>query len=190
MDNFDSLNTENINVRLLLWQKCRDSSSWASLLLKFASIDFERAEAVLHGTPIGQEERASIIEGFGVDPEPFVSSRLLGMSEAEILLANIQALMQALPSKGKKMMAATIGVAPETISHWSNGSKQPATKNQEKILEYFLLPKSVDLQKTPLFLSITPFGRFSQKERLTQMLEKLSPEELNNLFPALEKLLR
>jgi hypothetical protein len=190
MEDLTRLNTQNLNIRLLAWEKKHESGNWADVLRRKAGIPKSRAREILEGAEPSAEEREAIVEGFGIEEEALGSARLMGMSEEEVLAKNVGHLISSLPKGEQGKMAATLGAAQESVSRWKKGEKPPKQKYVKQIMRYLGLSLDLDLRVTPLFLSLRPVGQFSQRAWLRKQVEELPAEDLSKLFPALEKLLK
>jgi transcriptional regulator with XRE-family HTH domain len=189
MNDLDDLPVENLNIRYLVWKENPDPTRWPELLRKNVSFTIQRANSVLRGSKLTSKERAAVVEGFNVEEEAFVTSRLFGMSTTDLLMMNLKHLMKEIPRGSRKKMAKELGVTPESVSRWSTSQNPPSTNNMALLLKYFQLDSSLNLNETPYFLSLSPVGHFSQKRWLKERIDKISAPELSKLFPALEKLL-
>ena len=195
MDDLAGLSTENLNIRYLVWKVDPDPGGWVSVLHTKASFTKQRARQVLEGDPLSDRERFAILEGFDADADSFGSAKLMGMSNQEIVSCNMVYLIGELPQGEQKKMAKYLGVTAETVSRWSNRNWLKERKNYNKIMqnakriaEYLGVKPRFDLSITPLFLSLIPVGQFAQRNWLRRRIEKLSADELADLFPAFERL--
>jgi transcriptional regulator with XRE-family HTH domain len=90
----------------------------------------------------------------------------------------------------KKHLAENLGVDQTTISRWSKGTQRPTKRKTEAILNYFNLPKTIDLGNENILLSTMPIGEAETKEWLKGRINELDGESLRELAPTLIMLMK
>jgi transcriptional regulator with XRE-family HTH domain len=103
---------------------------------------------------------------------------------------NMVYLMEYLPQGSQKKLTSMLKVRKETVSRWATGKKPPTVKHRREILRFVGVPEHIDIEQVPLFLSTEPLGVFQQRAWIRGRLDALDAEELAQLFPALEKMLK
>lgn len=197
------------NLRYLLWQQSRtarrrrrvdehgsaarelgdDRQEWLGLAMTWIGCDRARAcELILgKGRPAELDEMNSVAVRNNHELEMIANHRLL--KPPEILCWNIDYLFAGLPHGARGQFAQAIGIDVSTISRWRRGVARP-TRNHITILrEQFALDVGTDLESQPLFLSPTPVSMSQRRDWLKRRIDRMSPRELNELFPALHLLL-
>jgi hypothetical protein len=116
-------------------------------------------------------------------------SDLLADSGREVLAENLRFLFGSLEHGGKKSLAKSFEIDPTTISRWLAGTSEPQGPALRQIGAYFGLPMDADLRHDPVFLSMEPVSVVAKRKWLRERVNSLSNEELNELYPALRRLL-
>lgn len=109
--------------------------------------------------------------------------------EGEILRRNLAFLLDDLGYGGKGRIAHELGFDNTSISRWLKGTSKPALTTQRRLVDYFGLPRSTDLESDPLFLSVFPVSDQGKREWLHRQIEGISSSTLKDFFPALQRLL-
>ena len=176
------------NLHFLLWSKePADRDRWRALLAGWAGCDEMRSSGLIRGAFPNPRELRHLAEATGHDEEKLRLSRLL--DAREILARNIDYLFAALDHGRKGEYARALDVDLSTISRWRRGKVRPSRSHVRGLATKFLLPAELDLEETPLFLSPTPVSASQRREWLKARIERLAPDQLAELFPALERLL-
>jgi hypothetical protein len=178
------------NLSFLLWHKQVPQSNWFAMLAGWAGCSETRAKKLLRGaSPIDAEVQA-IAQATNTSDEDLVYKDLLADCGKDIWQENVLYLLGNYLKHGKQQeLAVLLGISSGSISDWKNYSHKPERKYKTLLHSFFGLSDSVDLEKHPLFLSLSPIGLSSQKAWLHNRIDEISDRELDRLFPALEKLL-
>lgn len=182
------------NVRYLLWRRGVDRSEWANELAEKTGIPKDRIRSFLVGdiddAALGADELAMIAEVVGLGDEPD-NLRHAGyaFADADILTENLKYLLNSLEHGKKKDLARAIGVDPTTLSRWLNGSVVPQRSNLRQLVFHFGLHHDTNLVEDPIFLSVEPVSATERRKWLHERIDKLRPDELSELYPALRRLL-
>ncbi len=178
------------NIRFLLWQSQADRRDWAAKIAKWAGGEISRAEAILRGAPLRQEEAPRLAKGFGITQRQLREKDVLEERGVDILIENVRFLLGSLERGQKGNFARTVGVHPATVSSWLADRQRPERPGLTSICKYFGLPAGTDLRVEPVFLSYSPVGAAARKKWLRDKIERMGQERLNVLFPALVSLLK
>ena len=180
------------NLKYLLLEKGIKRSDWIETLANSLKCDQRRAQAILEGQTdnLNQSETESLVHFSGMDFEKLASQDLIETRKADVLSLNLSFLLERLPHGKKKHLAENLGVDQTTISRWGNGTQRPTKQKITALAEYFNLPKTIDLEKEPIFLSTMPIGEAETKQWLKERIDALDRETLRELVPALIMLLK
>ena len=182
------INNFSENLRYMLWKREPDHrEKWRDLVASWACVDPFRALKLLHGAEPTKEEIKSVAKALNWEREMFLYSRLL--KPREILFENINYLYEGLDHGMKGEYAIALDVDLSTISRWRRGKARPTRSHLNKLIAKFLLEPEVDLEDEPLFLSPTPISFEARREWIKTRIDRLSPAELHELFPAFRRLL-
>ncbi len=118
------------------------------------------------------------------------------LEDVDVLAANLAYLLDSLPHGGQRRLAEQLGVDETTVSRWKS-DKAPHGRRVDKrvkdrldrLRDYFGLSRSIDLASEPVFLSMDPVGTSQKVEWIKERVEAMESTELDELFPALKKLL-
>lgn len=179
------------NLRVSLWRGGIAPVNWVEKVADWVSVPEARAQQLLvgEGGRPTYEELERIAAGSGHPAEDLLHGDLL--EGVDILKENIGSLLATLPHGGQLEFAKVIGVNPTTVSRWATGKLYPrGARNLAAIRDYFHLPASVDIRSTPLFLELGPIGSIAKRQWLHERIESLPADELHELYPALQKLVR
>jgi hypothetical protein len=113
----------------------------------------------------------------------------LADSGRNVLVENLRFLFDDLERGGKKMLAEFFEVDPTTISRWLKGSSEPQGPGLRSIATYFRLPVDTNLRRDPIFLSLDPVSLVAKRNWVHDRLDKLSEQDLRDLYPALRRML-
>jgi hypothetical protein len=174
------------NLKYLLWDQGISKDNWSAQLASWLDKSMHRADEVLAGAGLVQDEWERIEAVLHINHEILSTERLFG-DEKNILQHNIIYLTNPPVKKGE--FAQAIDVEPGNISRWRKGVNAPSTENQRKICRYFGLAPNTNLCNEPLFLSTEPIGVFKQRQWLMQRIGLVDKDDMEALFPALKKLL-
>lgn len=183
----------------MVWQHARKQcgevggqnqrDAWPKTVAVWVGCTPTRARELLWGVGKSADlvEMEALAENRNLVLDDLASKRLL--SPKQVLANNIAYLFDGLDHGSKGDFARAIGVDVSTISRWRRGVAKPSRTHIQKLCEQFALDVGTDLESQPLFLSPTPVSLAQRRDWLKRRIEHLSPQELNELFPALRLLL-
>lgn len=174
----------NVNLRYQLWKHHVPKQDWSKKLVQILGIEIARAELLLESDSPSKSELEVLARAWDIEIDALAFTPF---DPDEVLNENLRYLINDLKHGGKAKLADTIGVSRITVSRWLNQKGKPNRSNLEQIAKYFDLD-IVQIQE-PLFLSLDPIGARAQKEWLNEQIDRLSIKTLNELFPALKRLL-
>jgi len=105
------------------------------------------------------------------------------------LRENLSFLSASIPRGGAKRLCGRLEIHPTTWSRFLRGNYTRTPKFSRAIVLYFGLPPDADLTVHPIFLAPELPDIASKRRRLQQCLEALTPDTLQELYPALMKIL-
>jgi len=180
------------NLKYLLLEKGIERSDWIETLATSLQCDQRRSQAILEGQTdnLSQDEMEALVHFSGMDFEKLASENLIETRKADVFSLNLSFLLERLPHGKKKHLAENLGVDQTTISRWGNGTQRPTKQKITALADYFNLPKTIDLEKEPIFLSTMPIGEAETKQWLKERIDALDRETLRELVPALIMLLK
>ena len=179
------------NLRFLLWQrKGVPREQWVAIAAAWLECSPGRARALLLGRDtIQDDEEQRVLRRADLPAEEFHFSRLAEEGHASILQRNIDYLLGSLEHGRQKELCSALGIDRSTLSRWRKGESSPAPTNQLKLLSFYQLPATTDLKIEALFLRIDPISACERKKDLAERLAKLDDVTLNELYPALKRIL-
>ena len=182
------------NLRFLLWQEDGDRNRWPESLRRRLQVEWraDRVEAALAGQALTETEVHQVVEAFKaeIDEEMLRYADLVHDAEVNVLSENIKYLIGSLEHGGKKELSAALKVDQTTISRWLGGTNKPPRPTQARIVRFLGLAPSKDLEQDALFLEYAPISVQSRRQWLRERVDKMTMDEIRDLFPALERLLR
>jgi len=185
------------NLCFLLWREDEPRRNWADKLAEWIDCDLLRAERLLRGEEqLRQEELQAIANQLNLPEDDVVAileTDLLDQSGISIYEENLKYLLRLVKElkKGcKQEFAQAIGVDATTVSRWIKGELSPKTDNVIKICKFFRPYSYTDLKEEPLFLSPSPVDVMEQRVWLEERVREMSDRTIQQLFPALERLLK
>jgi transcriptional regulator with XRE-family HTH domain len=183
-------NLSSENLRYLLWRSKIKREDWSVQLSAWAKCHKSRAEEILNGAPLETIEQQEIAKNTDVSEEAIQTERFLN-DKVDVLWENIKFLTEK-DYTGEKLVAIAraIGVSQVTISRWRSRNQRPEDAQIAKLCLYFNLPAKTDLKTDSIFLSLYPIGALDRKNWLKQQIDQLDPEILDEIFPALRRLLK
>jgi len=113
----------------------------------------------------------------------------LADSGRNVLVENLKFLFDDLERGGKKKLAEFFEVDPTTISRWLKGSSEPQGPGLRNIVTYFRLPMDTNLRRDPIFLSLDPVSLVAKRNWVRDRLDKLPEQDLQDVYPALRRML-
>jgi len=180
------------NLKYLLLEKGIKRSDWNETLATSLRCDRRRAQSILEGQTddLSRGEMEALVQFGGMDFENLTSENLIETNQADVFSLNLSFLLERLPHGKKKHLAESLGVDQTTISRWGSGTQRPTKQKIRALADYFNLPKTIDLEKEPVFLSTMPIGEAETKQWLKERIDALDRETLRELTPALTMLLK
>jgi hypothetical protein len=178
------------NVRFLLWRAKLNRPEWIGTAASWFGCTVARAARILDGREepkAGEAQR--LLEATEQDDQSFPFVRLAEGTERTILGENIRYLADALEHGHKQKMCASLGIHRSTLARWIAGTSKPSRSKQLVLLAYLSLPATTDLSEDPLFLSLDPVSSAERRDALRRSLDRLDDTTLNELYPALKRLL-
>ncbi len=127
--------------------------------------------------------------GLDEDPSELRFRDFLTNSGRNVLAENLSFLFNDLERGSKKKLADSWRIDPTTISRWLNGTSEPQGPGLRHIVSHFGLPPDTNLRIDPVFLSLDPVSVMAKRNWVRDHLEKLSEQDLQQLYPALRRLL-
>ncbi|MBD2463931.1 helix-turn-helix transcriptional regulator [Oscillatoria sp. FACHB-1407] len=185
------------NLCFLLWRENEPRQTWANKLANWLGCDLLRAERLLRGEEqLRQEELQAIANQLNLpedDVVAFWQTNLLDQSGISIYEENLRYLLRSVKElkKGRKQeFAQAIGVDATTVSRWASGKFFPDSDKALRICKFFRPYSYTDLKEEPLFLSPSPVDVMEQRAWLEERFREMSDRTIQQLFPALERLLK
>jgi transcriptional regulator with XRE-family HTH domain len=183
-------NLHSDNLRYLLWKSGTKREDWVSQLANWAKCSKSRAEELLNGAVLEKKEQEQIAKITNVSEEAIQTERFVG-EEVNILMENIKFLTSKAVTGEKQVdIARNIGVREVTMSRWVKGKQEPEESKLARLVAYLKLPPGTNLKNDPIFLSPAPVGDLSRRHWLKKQIDQLDSETLNEIFPALQRLLK
>jgi transcriptional regulator with XRE-family HTH domain len=177
------------NVRFLLWRANVRREAWIDELARWAGCDPRRACELLRSGKPSPAELETIARRTGVSEEDLVFAPLLQAAKTDILKENLRVLTDQLRRGEKGALAGRLQVHASTLSKWRSGGQRPERATVQKLAQFCGLPRGVDLESEPLFLSLQPVNDPERRSWLHTQIDRLDTGTLTLLFPALERLL-
>jgi len=177
-----------LNLRFLLWRNEVIRANWPDYLVVHMGYERCRVEELLRGSVPRPEERDRIADLFGVSREVLETVNLVEQAGLDVLSENLRRLIGDLDHGDRKRLAEDIGVHPTTISRWQH-DQPPSEDNLVALCHYFRVPNVEYLRKEPIFLSPTPISTAEQRAWIRERANMLDAIALQDLFPALERVL-
>lgn len=188
------------NLRVLAWidlskkkQFLTRKDEW---LVKELNISPDAAIRMLTRDEVLSEDHLSnLVMKFNLTEDVILNGSLLTELGINVFRENMVYLISMLKKIdiSQIALAKEVGVDAHTISRWSKKTSEPAGRSLEKFMVFIedRLGNSVavDLSKARLFLELSPPGKSFKREELKTLLNTLDDDELEELYPALKKLL-
>lgn len=153
--------------------------------------DLRRAHELLTTGDPTEQEVNQIAQTLGLETQELFYADLLAQSDIDIWRENVVLLVKSLQRGEQSKLVAYLGLrSAGTVTKWKSKKANPEKKHKQGLQNFFGLPLSVDLEQAPLFLSLSPVDKVSQRAWLHEHIDQLGDLTLRNLFPALERLLR
>ena len=175
------------NLRYLLWNRGVNRGNWVKELARLLKCDIRKSENILRGVSLNPEQIMELSKAFSISDEELVYGNLV--EKVNIPQENIKFLLNTLAHGERKKLASELSVDITTISRWGTGKNPPDSGNLSRLSNYFQISPSLDITRTPLFLELDPITDPEKKHWIEVAVNKLDRKTLNELFPALKKLL-
>jgi transcriptional regulator with XRE-family HTH domain len=151
----------SINVRFILWTRKVARQRWETWLASQSGIPEDVCKKLVRGTApdadLSNSHLRALADSLGLDVETLRHSNLL-RDRRHVTAENLRFLFRSLGHGGKKSIAATLRIAPTTVSRWLNGTYEPQPASLRQLVSEFGLPADTNLQEDPIFLSIEPIS--------------------------------
>jgi transcriptional regulator with XRE-family HTH domain len=183
-------NTASANLRFLLWQRQIPQSEWVGEVTRWVGCSEARAEQLLRGAATSAQESKKIAEGTQVAEDEILYSDLMEEAKIDIWQENVLHLLATLKHGNHRKLADFLNLDGGTISKWKKRVHRPEIKFNRQLHHFFEVSIAFDLELHPLFLSFSPSYGISQRNWLHGQIDQLSGQTLQELFPALERLLQ
>ena len=181
------------NTRFVLWSRKLERDAWELWLVHRTGWQRAVVAQFLRGTGPGEhpseEELLMLTDVLGLEGVESLALADLVDEGCQVLRENLAFLIGGLPHGGKRTLAKALQVNPTTISRWLGGSSPPGKPTQRALVDYFGLPRDIDLATDPVFLSVDPLSAVQKLAWVHERVQALDDSELHELFPALHKLL-
>lgn len=194
-DRETSPNLVSENTRYLLWREDTrespaptDRTPWSRKVSAMTGCSLDQAEAFLDGGLLSDAEIRSIAGAFSLEEETLRLDDLA--AGVNVLHENIRFLFDSGTHGDKLKFAESYGMTASTVSRWISGKHPPEGQNPARLAEFFGLSPSVNLARDRVFLSYRPVTVLQRKKRIKDLIDLLPPDDLRELLPALEKLLK
>lgn len=190
------MNQVTQNIRFLLWKSETAREKWSETLANWAACSLSRADELLRGAYLKPEEAANIAQRQQLGgnrqegTERLQQHPLLHEANVNILQENLGYLLGDLRRGEKGDLARSLGIETETLRRWREGINTPHKSNLDTLCRHFGLRHGVNLEEDAIFLSLTPVSEKRKKQWLCRQIQNLDLATLNELFPALERMLK
>jgi hypothetical protein len=180
------------NLCYLLWREEVNREEWVSQMATWARCSPRRALSLLiDGTLQSAEQENIAAEVKNVTAEEIQYVRLVERDSVDIRRENVCYLTDTRQHRVKmKDVADSIGVKNFTLTRWKNEEQMPSPSNLRELCRFYGLSRDVDPESDPIFLLPLPIGDTRRREWLYDRIKDLESTTLQDLFPALERLLR
>ena len=178
----------------MIWNEGVERERWVDWLANRTGYEHCRAEELLLGGNARSEEIERIATIFGVLREDVAEADMVARAGVDVLLQNLCRLIDSMDlvvrrGRGaKSLLADDLGVHPTTVSKWYSGEQEPTRENLDALRRYFGL-SGIELRTDPIFLSPVPTGKAEQKAWLCEQIDRIDAAKLEQLYPALQRLL-
>jgi len=176
------------NLCYLLWRERVERKDWVAQLAEWAECTQQRSKDLLRGAELLTKEQEQIAQKLGVPEEELQFKSLV--EGTDILQENLLYLFDSLEHGEGKVLAERIGANPTTVSRWRSGEQTPRKHNLVALCHFFGLSSGTNLETDPIFLSVDPVGDRQRREWLKKRIDELKLADLQDLYPALERLFR
>jgi transcriptional regulator with XRE-family HTH domain len=177
------------NLRYLLWRRGIDRERWALEVVSWLDCSPARAADLLTGATPSQRDVDELSRRLGVTPEELRFTTYLDDLGGDLLIENLRYLADGIEHGVKKKIAEELGVHATSLSRWLAGTHRPDKRYRSMLASHFGLQSELELTNAPLFLSLLPVSENDRKRWLRSAVDELDHRRLNELFPALHRLL-
>ena len=192
-----------MNLKVLLW-KCKGELSnrtyeqYMDHVAHQCCIENERFRACLVERESFKPYDIGMLREFFADygydltaiEHDFLFRTLMDSSEKELVSLNLRFLLDSLGWGENCAFVDAIGVNPSTLSRWKQGKTLPDRESQLRICKYFGYSDNEVLKTGFLFLNLEPVTSQQKRQECKDLLDGISNEDFDRLYPALIKLLR
>jgi hypothetical protein len=189
--------SQNLNLRFLLWRSGEtDRQRWIIRLSQLLNTSEDAARQLLTGKrKISGEQVRYLIEKLevGIQEEDFFFRSLVELEGVDVVRENVRFLLGTLRHGEAKQLGVALSVSDHTISEWKRWRRSKGGIEKQHLLglaRYFGIDPRISLYKEPVFLWLEPVGGHQRREWLRSQILLISEDHLNELFPALRKLLK
>ncbi|MBN2196875.1 MAG: helix-turn-helix domain-containing protein [Polyangiaceae bacterium] len=179
------------NVRYCLWKDPQigpdQRKDWARRLAERAGTREERVLGLFDGDDPADEEIRSLADALGRSEEELRYTDLA--AEEETLTENLRYLLGTVEHGGQRRLAEEIGVKDTTVFRWKQGTR-PRERQLRALIRALGLPPHTDLERDRIYLSFRPVTLRERHAYIHELIDQLSPDELTELMPALERMLK
>ena len=189
------------NLKVLIWQSKTDFEQSYPEYIDFISQQCRmrpgRLRDILRDkATINAQEESSLqryFEKLGFDSYAisydFLYADVIEQSKDDLLDKNIQYLLNSLKHGQNKAFTDAIGVNASTVTRWKKGLTKPDRYALTQIARYYGFP-DVNFMKTSfLFLDLDPVSVQQKKDECKNLIDAMSKEDFEALYPAIMKLL-
>lgn len=188
MSEVQSINPPAIHLWIALIGHQVPRLIWGQRVAAWAGVSDQRGAALLTGAEPDAAEVDRLSKQLSIDETDLLYSRPQ-LVEKAVIRDNIDYLVtKSFPSA--KAAAALLGTSEECVSRWRTGRHQPRKENLRKLADAAGVPPSIDLAQVPLCLLGAPVSSSAKRQWLVDRFESLDTDSLEQLFPALERMLR
>lgn len=179
----------SVNLRFLLWRAGIDNEAWVATVSTWLGCARSRALGLMTNERPTQAEVDELARRLGATSEELRFTNLVRDLGDDLFFENLRYLVSGVEHGDKKQIAQSVGVHATSLSRWISGLHKPDARSTRLLAKYFGLKSASDITQVPLFLSLRPVGTGQQRHWLVAAIDALDQREINELFPALYKLL-
>ena len=183
------------NLRFALWSRGIPRAEWIDWLAGRTNLGTSFCRDLLtdrlDDAAVSPRQLVELVRAIepDADPEDFRTHDFVSDPRRNVLAENLSFLFDDLERGGKKKLAELWDIDPTTLSRWLSGRSPPQGPALRQIVSYFRLPPDTDLRSDPVFLSLDPMSVVAKRSWVRDRLDRLSEEELQDLYPALRRML-
>jgi hypothetical protein len=168
----------SINVRFILWTRKVARQRWETWLASQSGIPEDVCKKLVRGTApdadLSNSHLRALADSFGLDVETLRHSNLL-RDRRHVTAENLRFLFRSLGHGGKKSIAATLRIAPTTVSRWLNGTYEPQPASLRQLVSEIRI-----IRLTPTSRKIRFSCRLSPSQCLSSWARRLGNEDLRS----------